>query len=153
MATIAALLIAGALLLLLETVLPGLIAGLIGFCCIIAAVVIGYARFDFHTGNTIFAIAIGGLILGTMFYLRYFPESRVAQVFVSKSAVGEIGTEDPSLVDQSGKTLTPLRPSGTALIDGQRHDVVSEGAFIEAGQPIKVIAVEGLRIVVRPVQA
>jgi membrane-bound serine protease (ClpP class) len=153
MATIAALLIAGAFLLLLETVLPGLIAGLIGFCCIVAAVVIGYVRFDFQTGNTVLAMAIGGLVLGTMIYLRYFPESRVAQIFVSKRAIGEIGTEDPSLVNQTGETLTPLRPCGTAVINGRRCDVVSEGAFVEAGRPVKVIAVEGLRVVVRPLEA
>ena len=75
-----------------------------------------YSRFDFHTGNVVLAIAIGGLILGTVLYLRYFPESRMAQVFVSRQTVGEIGTEDPSLVNQTGETLTPLRPSGKALI-------------------------------------
>lgn len=47
--------------------------------------------------------------------------------------------------------MTTLRPSGTAVINGKRVDVVSEGAFIEAGQVIKVVAVEGLRVVVRAV--
>src|SRR3954469_17399754 len=98
MATIVTLLVVGALLLLLETVLPGLIAGIIGVCCTGAAVVMAYVRFDFHTGNIVLAVAMGGLIVGTVLYLRYFPESRAAQVFVSKGAVGEIGTEDPSMV-------------------------------------------------------
>ena len=152
MATIIALLIAGALLLLLETILPGLIAGIVGFVCLIAAVVLGYVRFDMATGNTVLAITICGLIVGTIFYLKYFPTSRVAQLFVSKSAVGEIGTEDPSLINQTGETLTALRPSGKAVIGGQRCDVISEGAFIEAGKAVKVISVEGLRVVVRPVE-
>jgi membrane-bound serine protease (ClpP class) len=151
-ATIATLLIFGALLLLLETVLPGLIAGIIGVCCIGAAVALAYMRFDFQTGHTVLAIAVGGLIIGTVLYLRYFPESRVTQVFVSKRTVGEIGTEDPSLVNQTGETLTALRPSGKALIQGKRCDVVSEGAFIDAGKIVKVIAVEGLRVVVRSVE-
>ena len=43
-----------------------------------------------------------------------------------------------------------LRPSGTALIDGERLDVVSEGDFVEPGQKVRVVKVEGLRIVVRP---
>ena len=38
MATIITLLILGAVLLFLETVLPGLIAGIIGFVCLLAAV-------------------------------------------------------------------------------------------------------------------
>lgn len=153
MATIATLLIVGALLLLLETLLPGLIAGIIGACCIGAAVVIAYMRFDFYTGNIVLAIVTGGLILGTALYLRYFPDSRAAQMFVSQGTIGEIGTEDPSLVNQTGETITALRPSGKAMIQGRRCDVVSEGAFIDAGKMVKVIAVEGLRVVVRPLEA
>lgn len=152
MATIIALLVAGAILLLLETILPGLIAGIIGFICLVAAVAIGYLRFDLATGNTVLAITICGLIVGTIFYLKYFPTSRVAQVFVSKSAVGDIGTENPALLNLTGETLTALRPSGKALIAGERCDVISEGGFIEAGKLVKVISVEGLRVVVRPVE-
>jgi membrane-bound serine protease (ClpP class) len=151
MATVVILLVAGALLILLETVLPGLIAGIIGFCCIGIGLALAYMRFDFHTANTILMIVVGAGILGTILYVKYFPESRAAQLFVSKGAIGEIGTENPSLVNQTGEALTTLRPSGTAVINGKRVDVVSEGAFIEAGQMIKVVAVEGLRVVVRAV--
>jgi membrane-bound serine protease (ClpP class) len=42
-----------------------------------------------------------------------------------------------------------LRPSGLALIDGKRIDVVTEGPMIERGTPVKVVAVEGMRVVVR----
>ncbi len=50
---------------------------------------------------------------------------------------------------QEGITLTPLRPSGAADVGGERLDVVSEGGFIPAGAKIKVVRVEGIRIVVR----
>jgi membrane-bound serine protease (ClpP class) len=138
-------------LILLETVLPGLISGIIGFCCIGIGLAMAYMRFDFQTANTILAVVMAAGVVGVIFYVKYFPESRVAQVFVSKSAIGEIGTEDPSLLNQSGQALTTLRPSGTAVINGKRVDVVSEGAFIQSGQPIKVVAVEGLRVVVRAI--
>jgi membrane-bound serine protease (ClpP class) len=151
MATVVILLVAGALLILLETVLPGLIAGIIGFCCIGIGLALAYMRFDFQTANTILMIVVAAAIIGTIFYVKYFPESRMAQLFVSKRAIGEIGTENPSLVNQTGEALTKLRPSGTAVINGKRVDVVSEGAFIEAGQTVKVVAVEGLRVVVRAV--
>ena len=45
--------------------------------------------------------------------------------------------------------LSHLRSSGSAVINGQRVDVVTEGAMIEKGSDIKVVAVEGLRVVVR----
>lgn len=48
-----------------------------------------------------------------------------------------------------GMAVTTLRPSGTAEFAGDRVDVVSEGGFIPAGAPIRVILVEGSRVVVR----
>lgn len=151
MATVIALLVAGALLVLLETILPGLVAGVLGFICIVIGVGMAYMRFDLQTANTILTIVMAAGVIGTVLYIKYFPESRIAHLFVSKRAIGDIGTENPSLVHQTGESLTKLRPSGTAVINGKRVDVVADGAFIDAGQPIKVIAVEGLRVVVRAV--
>jgi membrane-bound serine protease (ClpP class) len=56
---------------------------------------------------------------------------------------------DRRWVGKHGTTLTPLRPAGIAEFDGERVDVVSEGVFLEAGQPIHVLHVDGNRIVVR----
>jgi membrane-bound ClpP family serine protease len=85
MATVVTLLVAGALLVFLETILPGLVAGIIGFCCITIGVAMGYLRFDFQTANTILAGVVGAGIIGTIIYIKYFPDSRVAQVFVSQT--------------------------------------------------------------------
>ena len=52
------------------------------------------------------------------------------------------------LVGQVGETLTILRPAGSARINGIRYDVVSDGTFIPQGEKVKVILVEGTRIVV-----
>ncbi len=59
------------------------------------------------------------------------------------------GTADYScLVGKVGKTLCALRPSGIVDIDGVRYDVVAENEFIDADVQIKVMRVEGVRIVV-----
>lgn len=50
---------------------------------------------------------------------------------------------------KTGTALTLMRPAGSAIIGEERVDVVSEGSFIERGATIKVIAVEGSRIIVR----
>lgn len=52
-------------------------------------------------------------------------------------------------VGRKGTSLTPLRPSGAAEIDGHRLDVVTEGEFIAPGSPVIVIKVEGTRVVVK----
>ena len=53
------------------------------------------------------------------------------------------------LVGKSGRAITPLRPSGAALINGRRVDVVTLGEFIETETEVEVLAVEGNRVVVR----
>lgn len=53
------------------------------------------------------------------------------------------------LLGDVGVTLTVLRPAGTALFKDERVDVVTEGGFIPNNTKVKVIEVEGARIVVR----
>lgn len=145
------LIVVGAILLFLETILPGLVAGIIGFCCLVAAVYFAYERQGVETGNWVLLGVAAGLIVGAVCWLRFFPNSRLAKPFISKNAIGEIGTDRPELLNQIGTAFTSLRPSGTALINGKRVDVVTEGTLIEKGTPIKVVAIEGLRVVVRAI--
>ena len=151
MTLIITLLIVGAILLFLETLLPGMIAGIIGFLCLMAAVMLGYRDFGYQTGSLILAGVLVGLVIGTWCWLKFFPESRLGKRFISQSSSGELGVEKPELLNGTGVALTQLRPSGTASINGQRVDVVTEGGLIERGTAIKVVTVEGARIVVREV--
>jgi membrane-bound ClpP family serine protease len=50
---------------------------------------------------------------------------------------------------KDGTTVTALHPSGIALIDGKRVDVVSSGEYIGKLVPISVIAITGNQIVVK----
>jgi membrane-bound serine protease (ClpP class) len=52
------------------------------------------------------------------------------------------------LVGLEGETITPLHPTGIALINKRRVDVVTRGEMLEKEARIKVIKVEGNRIVV-----
>lgn len=151
MALIAILIASGLVLLFLETILPGLIAGFLGLCALFAAIVYAYLQFDMRTGNSILLTVLGLLIVGTLLWVKFFPESAVARMFVSKRQIGTVGAEKPELLDQIGVALTRLRPAGTAVINGKRVDVVTEGGFVEKDTPVKVVAVEGLRVVVRAV--
>ncbi|XOS94612.1 NfeD family protein [Brevibacillus laterosporus] len=53
------------------------------------------------------------------------------------------------LLGRTGVALTTLRPAGVILIGEQRIDAVSAGGYIAAGSAIKVVQVEGARIVVQ----
>ena len=144
-----ALLVAGAVLLLLETVLPGMIAGILGLLCLVAGVIQSFVVFGPQTGSYILMGVIVALILGFILWAKFFPNTRMGRVFTSKRTVGDICAEKPELLNQTGSALTPLRPSGTAIINGHRVDVVTEGAMIDRNTPVKVVAIEGMRVVVR----
>lgn len=149
MVLVVTLLLAGAVLLLAETVLPGLVAGVLGVLCLFGGVTMGYQEFGVATGNWLLLGTLVGLLIGFVLWVKYFPTSRFGRVYASHGVVGDIGTERPELVGQSGLAHTALRPAGVAIISGQRVDVVTEGAMIERGDAVQVIAVEGLRVVVR----
>ena len=62
-----------------------------------------------------------------------------------------------SVVDKSrflgsiGVCVTDLRPAGTITIEGEPVDVVTEGSFVKQGESVKVINVDGSRVLVRPI--
>lgn len=153
MMTVMALLLAGFILIGLETVLPGLIAGVVGFILLVIGVAVSYRELGTAGGNLTLLITGLLLIAGGVVWVTYFPRSRMGRRFISVRQIGEIGTTRRDLLEREGVAFTLLRPSGTAVIDGQRVDVVTEGGLVEKGTPVRVVAVEGLRVVVRPVSA
>ncbi|HLN63499.1 MAG TPA: NfeD family protein [Symbiobacteriaceae bacterium] len=56
------------------------------------------------------------------------------------------------MLGQEGKALTVLRPAGTAQFGQDKVDVVTEGEFVSAGTKVKVIRVDGARVIVRSVE-
>lgn len=58
-----------------------------------------------------------------------------------------------SLVGVRGVAQSDLRPGGIAELGGQRVDVVTEGDYVRAGEPVEVVADERYRRVVRRVAA
>ena len=89
------------------------------------------------------------MIVGFAIWASVFPRTRIGRAFISKRTIGGTPSADVALLHQAGSAFTVLRPSGTALIGGLRVDVVTEGGLIEKGTPLKVVAIEGMRVVVR----
>ena len=66
---------------------------------------------------------------------------------------GFVGTEDMTyLMGKTGVVVTICRPVGNADFDGVKLEVVTKGEFIEKGETIEVVEIEGNRVVVRPSQ-
>src|SRR5438046_491814 len=102
MSTVLTLILVGAILLLLETILPGLVAGFLGMCCLVGGVVMGYTHYGLAIGTWILLAVSLGLLCGFGIWLKYFPGSRFAGLFISRRTVGELKVEKPELLDQIG---------------------------------------------------
>ena len=100
-------------------------------------------------GHLFLAIALTSVIGFTFWFVLIFPNTRFAKTLTSQTSVGDLGIDHSELLDQQGEAFTDLRPSGKANINDQRFDVVTEGVFLEKGDTIRVIAIEGQRVVVR----
>ena len=147
--------IAGIFFILCEIFLPGGIIGMIGCLFVSAAIVIAFTH-DVALGVY---LLVGSILFGAVGFwawLKYLPKIPGAnRIFHNDDAAEWSGTDkkNPSLLGKEGKTQTVLRPSGFAMIDGERVDVVTEGGMIEEDRKVKVIEVEGNRIVVAELDA
>jgi membrane-bound serine protease (ClpP class) len=57
-----------------------------------------------------------------------------------------------SLKNHTGKTVSPMRPSGTVEFDGKRVDAMAEGVMIDAGVWVRCVAVRGSTVIVRQME-
>ncbi|MBL9127078.1 MAG: hypothetical protein JNL97_05505, partial [Verrucomicrobiales bacterium] len=79
MASVVTLVLIGLLLVALETVLPGLVAGITGLVCIGAGVVTAYREFGATGGHATLALTGGLLVAGFFVWLRFFPRSALGR--------------------------------------------------------------------------
>jgi membrane-bound serine protease (ClpP class) len=95
-----------------------------------------------------------------MFFIaKYLPKTPFFQRLALQapggaSALSAVGVPKPDhpLVGEHGVADSHLRPSGRARIAGEEHDVVSEAGYVEKGGAVRVVAVRGSTVVVRPEQ-
>jgi membrane-bound serine protease (ClpP class) len=141
-------------------VIPGFgVAGVLGLGAIAAAIVLALIGAAPTGADVLQAFAILGaslVITAAVVYawLRHLPNSnRFGGLFLRggmAQAEGYISAAPRTdLVGQEGVAVTDLRPAGTAVIAGERVDVVTEGEFVRQGSTVRVLRSEGYRHVVR----
>lgn len=143
----------GVLLIVAEFFLPGGISGILGAAAIIISIVLAGGDIEQMIIAVIIALTVA--IVGMVIIMKFFGrELKVLnKVILSDATTTEKGyVSNKNRVELVGKfavTMTPLRPSGTIRIDNERIDAVSDGSFIGKDKYVKIIKVEGSRIVVR----
>jgi membrane-bound serine protease (ClpP class) len=99
-------------------------------------------------------IGITGSFLGAMIAFKILPKTGAYHgIILTASETKEGGYSSLSkplkrFLGNEGEALTPLRPAGKAIFGEHILDVVTEGDFIERGTRVKVITIEGGRVVV-----
>ena len=53
------------------------------------------------------------------------------------------------LKNRTGKTVSPMRPSGVVEFDGQRVDAMTEGTMLDAGVWVRCVEVKAGKVIVR----
>lgn len=144
----------GVILIAVDFYIPGFILGSIGILLMIVATIFCVIH---HSLTTTLAIVCTEILLGGLaawLSLKYFPRSKLGQRMILHKTLDTARASqgaNPELIGREGIAQTVLRPSGIGQIDGKRLDVVAESDMIERGSPIRVVAVEGNRIVVRKI--
>jgi len=82
---------------------------------------------------------------------KIFPKTYTGKRLILSKALqsGSASNGFEALKGKEGVAISALRPSGTVKIGDDRFSVVTEGGMVEPGATVKVVAVEGSRIVVR----
>ena len=151
METYLTLLLLGTALFVLEIFIPGGIAGLFGGLLCLLAAWRAVAVFDGWVGLALALLAIVVACGMVFLVVRVFPSTRVGKKLSLDTDLKESRADDLSLASLKGAegvADTQLRPAGFATIGGRRVDVVTRGDEIPAGTPVRVVEIEGNRVVV-----
>lgn len=144
----------------LELLLPS--GGVLGFLTVVALVAAIVMAFQAGPlpGIVVLATTVVGVPTLVVLALRWWPHTPIGRRFLPPIPGGDEVLPDDAdrrqlrdLVGRAGTAKSKMLPSGAVLIDGRTVDAVSEGVAIEAGQPIRVVQVRGMRVVVRPIDA
>ena len=122
-----------------------------GIISLLAAVLWSYGVSNLQEGLYVLMGSMIVTLVFTLFLLRFLPKvvARGNKIFLTEVLTAEEPIAHLSdLVNRTAKARTDLRPSGIIEIDGLRINAISSGDYIEASKEVKIIAVEGAKVMV-----
>ncbi len=149
------LILAGVVLLAAEVLIPTggllIVAALLFFAAGVGTIVV-------YGDSMEAALAVGGMAVGLpvigFAMVAAWRRLAIGQALDPGAAAGR-ATEAPpvagleALRGRHGRTVSPMRPSGTVAFDGRRVDALTEGMMLDAGVWVRCVDVKGGRVVVR----
>ena len=162
----------GIVLILLEVfVIPGFgLAGITGIAMTVGAMVLIMVNNDFFNFDmvplndiivaslAIFGGLTGGVLLLFVGGVRLSHSGLFKRISLTDTQAQSEGytsnfNTGMDLVGKTGTAYTVLRPSGKIMVEDQIYDAFSRGDYIEKGDTVKVLGIEGSTLKVRKVTA
>lgn len=143
----------GLILLVIEAISPGFgLPGISGIVLIVVGIVLAMGSIQ----SAIMSLSVA-IILTAIITILLIKQGRKIEVFnkivlsTKHDDEGGYFSAPPKYeyLDKEGIALTDLRPSGIIEIDEEKLDALSEGSYIQKGSQVKVVKVEGSKIIVR----
>lgn len=153
--TVVLLFITGIILLFIEALVPGFGApGIGGVICIVISIVLSSESIVLGVSSLVIAFVL--TIIAAVLLLKYAPRNKYFDKIIlgaelRKEAGFTSAKREDALLGLEGVAVTALRPAGRIEVDGKRIDVVTQGEFIEINSQVKIIKIEGSKVVVKKI--
>ncbi len=139
---------------ILEHFIPS--AGLLGLLAavlIVSGITLAFVS-DLKSGAVVLLFTVLALPALLAVMIKVWPSTPIGKRILLKNLKPEdvlpASQHAQELVGQLGVARTKMLPSGIVVVNEQKLDAVSDGLPIDAGQPIKVIAIKGNHVYVEP---
>lgn len=133
------------LLILGELIMPSAILAIVGTGGLAGSIVWAWRTEGWPTGLWMLVVAV---VVVPLAIVRAAKNLTLQAQLEGTGAVPVPGI----LPGMEGQAVTPLRPTGVAIFNGQRTDVLTNGEPVDRDAAIRVVSVEGNRVVVAPVE-
>ncbi len=147
-------LLIGIALLVIEIFLPGF--GVPGICGLILEGIAIYFTATRHGASAALILTAIVLVVTSLTIFITFRSATKGKLSKTTLILNEteqaVAASLPELnPGDEGTAVTPLRPSGTVVFGEHRLDAMTEGDFIQKDQKVRILRIEGTRIIVRSV--
>lgn len=148
------LVVIGMILIVVEMLIPGFgAAGISGGIALIAGLIIGSNSLTGAMFSLLIIVVLLAVIAALIFRSALKGKLSRSPVVLNTAINADSTDRDDEqmrhLIGRHGRTVTALRPSGIAMIDGVRVDVSSEAEFIDKDAEVEVVSTDGMKVLVK----
>ncbi|WP_331721978.1 NfeD family protein [Alkalithermobacter paradoxus] len=146
----------GLIFLVLEALAPGF--GIFGISGILAVVVsIIMASNSLLQAFAYMFVAFIITIIATVFLIKKLPKRKISKTLLLETKLNKEGgfvpyKENTDYIGKVGNSVSDLRPSGKVQIGNEILDCISETSYIEKNKAVKIIKIDGNKIIVREIK-